>query len=171
MFLLLLNCYTWPCLGPWVVLSLTDKPIQSTKKVLVRGLVNFVPADTYLFCLNLPAAFSQPRTKTFFWALHLRLCTKGAKRKFIRRSGYANHDEWQRGLIGRILRHTPASYTQRVGEISSPRYPLKMTNKVFNHCLWTIEVRYILDKFVAFAPRSILRGISNFRLRREKWCA
>ena len=40
------------------------------EKVFVGGLVNFVPADTYLFCLNLPAAFSQPRTKTFFGALH-----------------------------------------------------------------------------------------------------
>ena len=40
--------------------------IQSPKKVFVRGLVNFVPAVAYLFCLNLPAAFSQPRTRTFF---------------------------------------------------------------------------------------------------------
>ena len=32
------------------------------KKVFVRGLVNFVPAVAYLFCLNLPAAFSQPRS-------------------------------------------------------------------------------------------------------------
>ena len=40
--------------------------LQSPKKVFVRGLVNFVPAVAYLFCLNLPAAFSQPRTKTFF---------------------------------------------------------------------------------------------------------
>ena len=63
-----------------------------------------------------------------------------AKLMFIHRSGYATHDDWERGLIGRILRHTPAVYTQRVGEITSPRYPLKMTNKVFNHCLWTIEV-------------------------------
>ena len=36
------------------------KSIQSPKKVVVRGLVNFVPDVTYLFCLNLPAAFSQP---------------------------------------------------------------------------------------------------------------
>ena len=63
-----------------------------------------------------------------------------AKLIFIHRSGYATHDDWERGLIGRILTHTPAVYTQRVGEITSPRYPLKMTNKVFNHCLWTIEV-------------------------------
>ena len=39
--------------------------VQSLKKVFVRGLVNFVPAVAYLFCLNLPEAFSQPRTKTF----------------------------------------------------------------------------------------------------------
>ena len=38
------------------------------KKVFVRCLVNFVPAVAYLFCLNLPAAFSQPRTKTFLVA-------------------------------------------------------------------------------------------------------
>ena len=30
------------------------------------GLVNYVPAVAHLFCLNLPAAFSQPRTKIFF---------------------------------------------------------------------------------------------------------
>ena len=35
------------------------------KKFFVCGLVNFVPAVAYLFCLILPAAFSQPRTKTF----------------------------------------------------------------------------------------------------------
>ena len=42
---------------------------QSPKKVFVRGLVHFVPAVAYLFCLNLPAAFSQPRTD-FFRALY-----------------------------------------------------------------------------------------------------
>ena len=74
-----------------------------------------------------------------------------AKLIFIHRSGYATHDDWERGLIGRILRHTPAVYTQRVGEITSPRYPLKMTNKVFNHCLWTIEVCVRLGiKLIAF---------------------
>ena len=36
------------------------------KKVFVRGLMNFISAVAYLFCLNLPAAFSQPHTKTFF---------------------------------------------------------------------------------------------------------
>ena len=36
------------------------------EKVFVRGLVNFVPAVAYLFCLKVPAAFSQPRAKTFF---------------------------------------------------------------------------------------------------------
>ena len=35
------------------------------EKVFVRGLVNLVPA-AYLLCLNLPAAFSQPCTRTFF---------------------------------------------------------------------------------------------------------
>ena len=40
--------------------------LLSLKKVLVHGLVNFDPAVAYLFCLNLPAAFSQPRTKTSF---------------------------------------------------------------------------------------------------------
>ena len=38
----------------------------SPKEVFVCGLVNFVPAVAYLFCHNLPAAFSQPRIKTFF---------------------------------------------------------------------------------------------------------
>ena len=36
------------------------------KKFFVCGLVNFVPAVAYLFYLNLPAAFSQPCTRTFF---------------------------------------------------------------------------------------------------------
>ena len=40
--------------------------VKSLKKVFVHGLVNFVPTVAYLFCLSLPAAFSQPRTKTFF---------------------------------------------------------------------------------------------------------
>ena len=39
--------------------------IQSREKVLVRGLVKFALAVAYHFCLNLPAIFSQPRTKTF----------------------------------------------------------------------------------------------------------
>ena len=43
-------------------LDLSTEP----QKVFVRDLVNFVPAVAYLFCLNLPAAFSRPRTKTFF---------------------------------------------------------------------------------------------------------
>ena len=30
--------------------------------ILVSGLVKFVPAVAYHFCLNLPATFSQPRT-------------------------------------------------------------------------------------------------------------
>ena len=34
--------------------------LQSTKKVLVHDFVNFVPAVAYLFCLYLPARFSQP---------------------------------------------------------------------------------------------------------------
>ena len=46
------------------------RSLQSPKKVLVRSLVNFLPAVAYLFCLNLPAALSQPRTKTFFGALY-----------------------------------------------------------------------------------------------------
>ena len=40
--------------------------LQSPIKVFVRGLDNSVSAVSYFFCLNLPAAFSQPRTKTFF---------------------------------------------------------------------------------------------------------
>ena len=33
--------------------------------IILRGSVKFVPAVTYHFCLNLPATFSQPRTKKF----------------------------------------------------------------------------------------------------------
>ena len=32
---------------------------------LIFDLVKFVPAVAYYFCLNLPAIFSQPRTKKF----------------------------------------------------------------------------------------------------------
>ena len=34
--------------------------VQGTSKRPFPGLVNFVPAVAYHFCLNLPAAFSQP---------------------------------------------------------------------------------------------------------------
>ena len=37
--------------------------IQRSAKVFVRGLVNFVLALAYHFCLNLPAAFTQPRAR------------------------------------------------------------------------------------------------------------
>ena len=47
--------------------------MQSPKKVFVRGFVNFVPAVAYLFCLKLPAAFSQPRTKIFLGSVCTRL--------------------------------------------------------------------------------------------------
>ena len=41
--------------------------LQSPKEVFVRGLVNLVHAVDYLFCLNLPSASSQLRTKTLCW--------------------------------------------------------------------------------------------------------
>ena len=52
----------------WCLASFLRIEHDSTEpeKVLVCGLVNFVPAVTYLICHNLPAAFSQPRAKTFF---------------------------------------------------------------------------------------------------------
>ena len=34
--------------------------LQGSAKRRALGLVNFVPADAYHFCLALPAAFSQP---------------------------------------------------------------------------------------------------------------
>ena len=40
--------------------------VQSPKKVLGRGLVNFVSTVAYLFYLNLPTTFSQPCTKIVF---------------------------------------------------------------------------------------------------------
>ena len=58
----------------------------------------------------------------------------------IFRSGYDTYDDWERSLMGRILKHTPTVFTAREGNIKSPKFPLKMSNKVFNHCLWTIEV-------------------------------
>ena len=33
--------------------------------MIVRGLMNFVPAEAYHFCLNLPIAFSQPGKHSF----------------------------------------------------------------------------------------------------------
>ena len=44
--------------------------IQIFTKRLVRGLVNYVSVVAYLFCVNLPAAFSQPRT-----SLLVKLCS------------------------------------------------------------------------------------------------
>ena len=39
--------------------------VQSWENFFVRGLVKFIPAVAYHICLNLPASFSQPRTKKF----------------------------------------------------------------------------------------------------------
>ena len=51
-------------LSSWnIMFSLSQSPfhaIQGWAKVLFQGLVNFVPAVAYQFCLNLPAAFTQP---------------------------------------------------------------------------------------------------------------
>ena len=47
------------------------KHTEPKKVFVVRGLVKFFPAVTYLLYLNLPAAFSQPRANTFF-----RLCIR-----------------------------------------------------------------------------------------------
>ena len=44
----------------FVIDFITLQAVQRFTKRLVRGLVNFVSAIAYLFCLNLPAAFSQP---------------------------------------------------------------------------------------------------------------
>ena len=46
------------------------KGVQSWKNFSVRGLVKFVPAVAYHFCLSLSATFSQPWTNKFS-----RLCT------------------------------------------------------------------------------------------------
>ena len=40
------------------------KDVQRPAKVLVRGLMKFVPAVACHTCLNVPVTFSQPRTKT-----------------------------------------------------------------------------------------------------------
>ena len=48
------------------------KSLQRFTKRLVLGLVNFVSAVAYLFRLNLPAAFPQPRT-----SLLVKLCSSG----------------------------------------------------------------------------------------------
>ena len=41
--------------------------LTGPKVMLVRGLVTFVPAVAYHFCLNLPSAFMQ-RLKALYWA-------------------------------------------------------------------------------------------------------
>ena len=38
--------------------------IQRSAKVDAPGLVNFIPAVAYHFCLNLPAAFTKPGAST-----------------------------------------------------------------------------------------------------------
>ena len=59
----------WNCLAECVLCPWSDKAVanwlwlQNWEKV--RGLVKFVLAVAYHFCLNLPAIFSQPRTNTF----------------------------------------------------------------------------------------------------------
>ena len=46
----------------WIyyILILHSKAVQGSTKRQAPGLVNFVPALAYYFCLNLPAAFMQP---------------------------------------------------------------------------------------------------------------
>ena len=46
------------------------KSVQSWENFFVRGLVKFVPAVAYHFCLSLPTTLSQPRTNKF-----TQLCT------------------------------------------------------------------------------------------------
>ena len=59
----------WNCLAECVLCPWSDKAVanwlwlQNWEKV--RGLVKFVLAVAYHFCLNLPAIFSQPRTEKF----------------------------------------------------------------------------------------------------------
>ena len=71
--LLMLPTSACPCLQHSRNLGTTfqPSPLQSWEKVFVRGLVKFVTAVAYHFCLNLPETFSQPRTKTFS-----QLCTE-----------------------------------------------------------------------------------------------
>ena len=61
--------------------SLLFKLLQGSDKVSAPGLLNFIPAVAYPFCLNLPAGFTQPGASTLAnlcsgWAIYLwkRLC-------------------------------------------------------------------------------------------------
>ena len=59
-------CSSTVLLGPaWVLLNynlqtIFSGPVQEWVKFPFPGLVNFVPAVAYHFCLNLPKTFSQP---------------------------------------------------------------------------------------------------------------
>ena len=61
-FLILLGAKTAACSPSFLQLvhSTARFEVQGTSKRPFPGLVNFVPAIAYHFCLNLPGAFSQP---------------------------------------------------------------------------------------------------------------
>ena len=58
--------------------------LQSWEKVFVRGLVKFVTAVAYHFCLNLPETFSQPRTKTFSQLCSMSLVSNDVRNRSIK---------------------------------------------------------------------------------------
>ena len=48
-----------------------NKYALGPEKILIRGLVKFVPAVAYHYCLNLPATFPQPQTQVFPGPSHI----------------------------------------------------------------------------------------------------
>ena len=48
------------CLLVQVLNHLRDRALQGSTNRRALGLVNFIPALAYHFCLNLPATFTQP---------------------------------------------------------------------------------------------------------------
>ena len=59
-------------LGPFIRPKLRQASTEPEKS-LCTWFGDFVPAVAYLFCLNLPAAFSQPHTKTFLGSVHVQI--------------------------------------------------------------------------------------------------
>ena len=51
--------FTFLCMCPYAI-KRVDVHVQWWAEALFPGLVNFVPAVAYQFCLNMPATFSQP---------------------------------------------------------------------------------------------------------------
>ena len=53
--------------------------------------------------------------------------------------GFNSTTEFERAQIRLLLTATPSVYTTITGNIKSPKFPFKLNNNVFYHCLYTIR--------------------------------